>query len=200
MLELEKKIVLASQSPRRQQLLQDLGFEFEIRTKAIDEIFPDELASSEVAEYLAKLKAKAFLHDLQEDELCITADTVVVLGNEILGKAETSQEARAMLEKLSGNAHAVITGVCLMTKEHAVSFSVSTNVHFRELSGEEISYYIDKFAPFDKAGAYGIQEWIGMIGIDHIEGSYFNVVGLPTERLFRELKKFATKTIFEQKA
>ncbi|MGB0523909.1 MAG: Maf family nucleotide pyrophosphatase [Flammeovirgaceae bacterium] len=195
MLKLAKKVILASQSPRRQQLLADLGVEFDIRTKPIDEVFPDEMPSHQVAEYLAKLKAQALLTDLQEDELCITADTVVVLKQEVLGKAQDVQMARNMLEQLSGNHHEVITGVYLSTLAHQVSFSVSTKVHFRELSGEEISYYIDKFAPFDKAGAYGIQEWIGMIGIDHIEGSYFNVMGLPTERLFRELKQFMKKEV-----
>lgn len=190
MLRLNKNIVLASQSPRRQQLLRELGFEFTIRTKSIDEVFPDDMPSDKVAEYLAKLKAEAFLADLQANELCITADTVVVLNGQILGKPADAAEAREMLTNLSGNHHEVITGVCLATKEKVVAFSVSTKVHFRELSGEEISYYIDKFAPFDKAGAYGIQEWIGMIGIDHMDGSYFNVMGLPTERLFRELKKF----------
>lgn len=190
MLSIQKNIVLASQSPRRQQLLGDLGIEFEVKTKPIDEVFPDDLPASEVAEYLSRLKAEVFLPDLQENDLCITADTVVVLKGEVLGKAADVDEARTMLENLSGNHHEVITGVCLMTKTQQFSFSVSTKVHFRELNSEEISYYIDKFAPFDKAGAYGIQEWIGMIGIDHIEGSYFNVMGLPTERLFRELKQF----------
>jgi len=191
MLNLSKKLVLASQSPRRQQLLSSLGFIFEVRVKSIDEVFPDNLPSEEVAEYLAKLKANAFLSDLKADELCITADTVVVLNDQVLGKANDVKEAREMLQGLSGSEHQVITGVSLMTTDQSISFSVSTKVHFRELTDEEISYYIDKFAPFDKAGAYGIQEWIGMIGIDHIEGSYFNVMGLPTERLFRELQFFA---------
>lgn len=190
MFQINKKIVLASQSPRRQQLLADLGFDFDVRTKPVDEVFPDNLPSNQVAEYLAKLKATAFLSELKDDELCITADTVVVLKDEILGKVATAAAAQKMITSLSGNHHEVITGVCLTTKEEQIAFSVSTKVHFRELSGEEISYYIDKFAPYDKAGAYGIQEWIGMIGIDRIEGSYFNVMGLPTERLFRELKRF----------
>ena len=191
MLNLTQKLVLASQSPRRQQLLRDLGFDFEVRTKPIDEVFPTEMPTNQVAEFLATQKATAFLSELKDNELCITADTVVVLGNEILAKAANAEEAYKMIQSLSGNSHEVITGVCLMNKKQKISFSVSTKVHFRELSGEEISYYIDKFAPYDKAGAYGIQEWIGMIGINQIEGSYFNVMGLPTERLFRELKQFA---------
>ncbi|MFT5915731.1 MAG: septum formation protein [Flammeovirgaceae bacterium] len=190
MFPLSKKLILASKSPRRQQLLADLGFEFEVRLKEVDEIFPDHIPLQEVAEYLAKLKADAFSPTLKADECCITADTVVLSENRILGKAWDVNEATEMLESLSGKAHEVITGVCLVTPTETHSFSVSTKVHFRGLEATEIAYYIEQFKPFDKAGAYGIQEWIGMIGIESIEGSYFNVVGLPTERLFRELKRF----------
>ena len=184
-----KKILLASKSPRRQQLLKEMGFEFEIRTKDVDEVFPDDLPKKEVAEYLAKLKAKAFLPDLQANEICITADTVVLLNERIYGKAADKAEAMEMLTSLSGKTHEVITGVSIISIESQISFSDCTQVHFRILQKEEISHYIDKFAPFDKAGAYGIQEWIGMVGIDKIEGSYFNVVGLPTEKLFHHLRK-----------
>jgi septum formation protein len=190
MFPLSKKLILASKSPRRQQLLADLGFGFEIRLKEIDEIFPDHIPLQEVAEYLAKLKADAFSSTLKADECCITSDTVVLSENRIFGKAWDVAEATEMLKALSGKTHEVITGVCLITTTETHSFSVSTKVHFRVLEEAEIAYYIEKFKPFDKAGAYGIQEWIGMIGIESIEGSYFNVVGLPTERLFRELRRF----------
>ncbi|MFA8436451.1 MAG: Maf-like protein [Marinifilaceae bacterium] len=183
-------IILASQSPRRHQMLKELGLTFEIRTKDVEEVYPEHLEAEEVPVYLAELKAEAFVSDLQDDELVITADTVVCLGDQILGKPADRQEAFDMIRGLSGCSHRVISGVCLMSKEKKVAFPAITHVHFKELSDEEINYYIDTYKPFDKAGAYGIQEWIGFVGIDSIEGSYFNVVGLPIQRLYEELKKF----------
>ena len=190
MFPLSKKLILASKSPRRQQLLADLGFEFEVRLKEVDEVFPEHIPLEKVAEYLAKLKAEAFAPTLKADECCITADTVVLSEGRIFGKPLDVAEATEMLQSLSGKSHKVITGVCLVTPTESHSFSVSTKVHFRTLEASEIAYYIEQFQPFDKAGAYGIQEWIGMVGIEKIEGSYFNVVGLPTEKLFLELKNF----------
>ncbi len=187
MFNLPYRLILGSNSPRRQQLLRDLGFEFEVRTKPTEELYPDRLPKREVAGYLAKLKNDALLDTLQPQELCITSDTTVVLENKLLEKAASSQEAREMLEALSGKTHEVITGVCLQTLDWQETFQDYTKVHFRVLEADEISYYIDKFAPFDKAGAYGIQEWIGMVGVRSLKGSYFNVMGLPTEMLFRKL-------------
>ena len=185
------KIILASNSPRRQQLLHEMGISFEVRVKPVDEIFPENLSNEEVAIFLCELKANAFAEDeFKDDELLITADTIVCLGDEILNKPNDRPHAIEMLTKLSGKKHEVITGVCLRSKEKMKSFSVSTNVYFRELSMNEIEYYVDAFHPFDKAGSYGIQEWIGFVGITKIEGSYFNVVGFPTEKIFEALKNF----------
>jgi septum formation protein len=185
------KIILASNSPRRQQVLHEMGIHFEVRVKPVDEIFPPELTKEAVAIFLSELKAKAFLAaEFEEDELLITADTIVCLGDEILNKPNDREHAIEMLTKLSGRKHEVITGVCLRSKEKMTSFAVSTQVYFRELSKEEIMYYVDVFQPFDKAGSYGIQEWIGFVGITKIEGSYFNVVGFPTEKIFEALKNF----------
>jgi septum formation protein len=185
------KIILASNSPRRQQVLHEMGIHFEVRVKPVDEIFPPELTKEAVAIFLSELKAKAFLADeFEDDELLITADTIVCLGDEILNKPNDREHAIEMLTKLSGRKHEVITGVCLRSKEKMTSFAVSTQVYFRELSKEEIMYYVDVFQPFDKAGSYGIQEWIGFVGITKIEGSYFNVVGFPTEKIFEALKNF----------
>jgi len=185
------KIILASNSPRRQQLLHEMGISFEVRVKPVDEIFPENLSNEEVAIFLCELKANAFVEDeFKDDELLITADTIVCLGDEILNKPNDRTHAIEMLTKLSGKKHEVITGVCLRSKEKMKSFSVSTNVYFRELSMNEIEYYVDGFHPFDKAGSYGIQEWIGFVGITKIEGSYFNVVGFPTEKIFEALKNF----------
>ncbi len=185
------KIILASNSPRRQQLLHEMGISFEVRVKPVDEVFPPKLSKEAVAIFLCELKANAFLADeFEDDELLITADTIVCLGDEILNKPNDREHAIDMLTKLSGRKHEVITGVCLMSKEKMTSFAVSTLVYFRELSKEEIVYYVDVFQPFDKAGSYGIQEWIGFVGITKIEGSYFNVVGFPTEKIFEALKNF----------
>jgi len=185
------KIILASNSPRRQQLLYEMGIHFEVRVKPVNEVFPENLSNEEVAIFLCELKANAFVEDeFKDDELLITADTIVCLGDEILNKPNDRPHAIEMLTKLSGKMHEVITGVCLRSKEKMKSFSVSTNVYFRELSMNEIEYYVDAFHPLDKAGSYGIQEWIGFVGITKIEGSYFNVVGFPTEKIFEALKNF----------
>ena len=185
------KIILASNSPRRQELLGGLGVAFEIRVKPVDESFPNHLSLHEVALFLCEKKAMAFSEsELRNDELLITADTIVCLENEILNKPLDRLHAIEMLNKLSGKKHSVITGVCLRSKEKFHSFYDSTEVYFKNLSLAEIEFYIDMFHPFDKAGAYGIQEWIGFVGIQRIEGSYFNVMGLPTAMLYDELMKF----------
>ncbi|MDA7787328.1 Maf family nucleotide pyrophosphatase [bacterium] len=184
-----KKIILASKSPRRKELLNLLDVEFSIEVRAVNEVFSDRLKTDEVAEYLARLKADAF-KSIKPDELIITADTVVVLNDEILGKPKNTSEAQQMLKKLSDKSHLVITGVCLKTNDRLISFSSSTKVYFKKLTTSEIDYYIENYQPFDKAGSYGIQEWIGAIGITKIEGSYYNVVGLPIYKLNEELKQF----------
>lgn len=184
------KLILASGSPRRHQLLKDAGFSFEVRLKSTEEVWPSELEIEKVPEYLASLKADAFHGELQPDELLITADTVVCLRDKILGKPKDREEAIGMLQDLSGRKHTVITGVCLTTQGRRKSFSSLTDVYFKELSKEEIIYYVDNFRPLDKAGAYGIQEWIGYIGIQRIEGSFYNVMGLPIQQLYEKLKNF----------
>jgi septum formation protein len=186
-----KKIILASKSPRRQQLLEGLDIPFDIRVKDTDEIVPDGMDNREVAQYLAQLKADAFdVTELGSEEILITADTVVILDGKILGKPSDYQEAFAMLKGLSGNTHKVVTGVCLKQGKRFKSFKSETKVQFRSLSDQEISYYLEKYKPYDKAGSYGIQEWIGYIGIERIEGSYFNVMGLPVQKLYDELNGF----------
>ncbi|RLD32698.1 MAG: septum formation protein Maf [Bacteroidetes bacterium] len=184
-------IVLASASPRRRQLLQELGIRFRVQPKKVEENFDEQLAPVQVAEYLSKLKARAFSkEELEEKTIVITADTVVTIDGMILGKPKDPANAREMLQQLSGRSHQVITGVTLRSAEKMKTFSVSTKVFFKELSNEEIEYYITRFKPFDKAGAYGIQEWIGHAAIERIEGSYFNVMGLPVHRLYEELLAF----------
>lgn len=184
------KVILASKSPRRQELLKGLGMDFEIRTKEIEEVFPPALFKEEIPLYLSNLKAKAFEKELKEDELVITSDTIVWNENKQLGKPKDRAEAIKMLQNLSGKQHEVITAVTLMTKTKTHSFCEITKVFFKELSLDEIAYYIDNYKPYDKAGSYGIQEWIGFVGIEKIEGDYFNVVGLPLFRLNKELKQF----------
>ena len=184
------KLILASASPRRRQLLEGAGFEFEVRLKPTEEKWEPGMPPEKVPEHLAHLKASAFEGELQPDELLITADTVVCLNGEILGKPAGREEAIAMLRKLSGCKHTVVTGVCLTTADRQKSFSVSTDVYFKELTDKEITYYVDRYQPFDKAGAYGIQEWIGYIGIRRIEGSFYNVMGLPVQKLYEELNQF----------
>ena len=184
-------IILASQSPRRKELLKNLGINFEVRVKdGIEETFPEHLQGSIIATYLAEQKANVYKNELKENELLIAADTIVYLDNEVLGKPQNRLEAQQMLAKLSGRKHEVITGVCLMQKEKFDSFCATSIVYFKELEDCEIDYYIDTYKPFDKAGSYGIQEWIGYIGIEKIEGSYFNVMGLPVQKLYEKLAEF----------
>lgn len=179
-------LILASKSPRRQELLKSLGFDFEIRTKEVDESFPADMDVKQVAQYLAKKKSAAF-GELTEKEVLITSDTTVVIGDMILNKPADADEAIAMIESLSGNVHSVVTGVCLRSSDKTIAFSETTRVHFRSLTQEEILHYVNKYQPMDKAGGYGIQEWIGMVGIEKIEGDYYNVMGLPTHRLYQYL-------------
>lgn len=184
------KIILGSNSPRRKQLLEQIGIHFTVDAPTgVNEVYPHDTPLVEIPVYLSQLKAKAYTdtHNMQRT-LLITADTVVIAGNKVLGKPHTPDEARKMLEALSGNTHIVTTGVTITTESKTVSFGVSTTVQFAELTPEEISYYIDKYHPFDKAGAYGIQEWIGCIGVERIDGSFYNVMGLPICKLYQMLK------------
>lgn len=184
------KIVLASNSPRRKELLAGLGLPFEVRVlNGIDESYPEDLPVSEVALHIARKKADAYRRIIQDDELVITADTVVVVGDEILGKPVDEEDAVRMLRLLSGRTHQVTTGVCLLTATQEYGFDVTTDVTFKVLSDEEIIYYVSQYKPFDKAGAYGIQEWIGYIGVTSLQGSYYNVMGLPVQRIYNELQK-----------
>ena len=188
---LEKyQIILASKSPRRQQLLSDLGVEFKVISYDVEEVYPSDISVDEIPEYLAKLKAEPFRNEINDSTLVITSDTVVCIGDQVLGKPANRNEAVEMLQLLSGKVHQVSTGVCLYSKTKELSFSVSTNVWFKNLSNEEIEFYIENYRPYDKAGAYGIQEWIGFIAIEKIEGSYFNVMGLPVHQLYEALKNF----------
>ena len=184
------EIILASQSPRRQQLLSDLGLKFTVQSMNVEEEFPPGLDMTQVPVYLAELKAMAFLPQLTSDQLVITADTIVWFNGHVMNKPIDYQDAFRMLSDLSDKKHQVITGVCLLTTDKRVSFYTSTDVWFKHLSDKEIHYYLDHYRPYDKAGAYGIQEWIGYIGIHHIEGSFFNVMGLPVQSLYEHLKLF----------
>ena len=184
------KIILGSQSPRRKELLAGLGYTFSCRTTDVDEVFPDSLIGEEIPIYLSRLKAEALISTLQEDELLITADTIVWHNAQVLGKPCNEKEAHEMLRALSGETHEVITGVTLTSLQRQTSFAVNTKVRFSVLTEEEIAHYVHHFHPLDKAGAYGIQEWIGYIGVEYIEGSYFNVMGLPVQRLYKELKSW----------
>jgi len=184
-------LILASNSPRRQQLLRDAGLPFKVRVLPVDEVFPEDLPAEEVAEYLAIKKGKAQQEAMQPDEIVITADTTVIIDDVVLNKPENEAEAFRMLERLSGRQHQVITGVCITYRDQQISFSDATQVNFRQINKSEIAYYVEHYRPFDKAGAYAIQEWIGMVAITRIEGSYFNVVGLPIEKLFTTLTKIA---------
>jgi len=185
------KMILASNSPRRRELLAGLGVDFEVRVLPdIDESYPASLPALQTAEYIACKKAAAYREVMADDELVITADTVVIVGDEVLGKPLDAAEAALMLRKLSGRTHQVVTGVCLTTCEQTVQFSVRTDVTFKQLTDDEIDFYIKKYQPFDKAGAYGIQEWIGYIGCTGLNGSYYNVMGLPVQRIYTELQQF----------
>lgn len=184
-------IILASNSPRRRELLGQLGINYTVKTiDGIDESFPDTLHNDAVAEYIANKKADAYLQTMSENDLIITADTIVCVEGEILGKPEDAEDARRMLRKLSGREHDVVTGVVVATKGRKETFSVTTRVRFANLTDEIIAYYIENFNPFDKAGAYGIQEWIGYVGVESINGSFFNVIGLPVQRLCQVLMTF----------
>lgn len=184
-------IILASNSPRRKELLGGLDIPFKVRVQdGIDESFPQDLPTKDIAGYIAKKKADAYQQTMAADELIITADTIVILGQKVMGKPKDAAEAVEMLRELSGNTHQVITGVCLTTKEKQVRFSVETDVTFKTLTDEEIHYYVERYRPFDKAGAYGIQEWIGHVGVTGMNGSYFNVMGLPVQRIYEALKMF----------
>ena len=183
-------IILGSNSPRRKELLHSLGFTFSVMPSDIDESIPTQLPANEAAEYLAVKKADFLKNRLKENEILITSDTVVILGNQILNKPEDKQEAFSMLQQLSGNIHQVITGVCIISKSKTVRFSELTTVTFNEMSADDILHYIDQHHPMDKAGAYGIQDWIGMTSIKSIEGSFYNVMGLPTHRVYHELKNW----------
>ena len=184
-----KNIILASKSPRRKELLNLLDLNFKVEVPEVDEVFPESLDVTKVAEYLANLKAAAFTN-ISSDTFVITADTVVILDGYILGKPKNKTEAAKMLQSLSNQNHKVMTGVCIKSKDKTISFSNTTKVFFKELTSSEINYYIENYKPFDKAGSYGIQEWIGAIGITKIEGSYFNVVGLPINQLYKNLKEY----------
>jgi len=185
-------VILASASPRRSELMKEFGVQFNVHPKHIDESFDPEFPPQKVAEYLSEKKARAFSsNEMHADTLIITADTIVTIDDTILGKPRNTEEAKSILKQLSGRKHEVITGVTIRTFNKLKTFSVATVVFFKELSEAEIDYYIDNFKPFDKAGAYGIQEWIGHAAIEKIEGSYFNVMGLPTHRLYEELISFA---------
>ena len=193
MLENLKKynIVLASKSPRRQELMKGIGLEFSVITKDVDESYPSNMSVYDVAPFLSLKKAKAFNDgELPENYMVITADTVVIVDDMILGKPKDEADARGMLGRISGKKHSVITGVTVRTSDKVKTFSVVSKVSFETLDQEEIDYYVNNFRPYDKAGAYGIQEWIGYIGVNHVEGSYFNVMGLPTQKLYKMLKAF----------
>ena len=186
-----RKLILASASPRRKELLAGLGVDFSIDTRnTFEEILPQGIPYPHVPEYMAKGKSYGFHRALQKDEILITADTMVLCGDEIMGKPKDREDAVRMIEKLQDNIHTVYTGVCIRSLKKEVCFTVGTDVKFGKLTPDEISYYIDTYKPFDKAGAYGVQEWIGYAAIKSIDGSYFNVVGLPVHRLYNELKNF----------
>jgi septum formation protein len=186
-----KNLILASGSPRRQELLKSLGVPFEIRIKEIDEVYPKHLKKSEISDYLAQLKSNAFVEELNPKDLLITSDTIVWYHNMALGKPKSKDDAFQMLQKLSGKTHEVITSVCLKSLQKEDIFNSITKVTFKELSSEEIQFYIDNYNPMDKAGAYGIQDWIGQIGVTKIEGSYFNVMGFPIHKIYSQLLKFS---------
>ena len=190
-MEFPYKIVLASNSPRRRELLGGLGVDFTVKViGGIDESWPNEFKGEDIPLFISREKAAPYKATIAPDELVITADTIVYVDGQVLGKPVDEADARRMLRMISGRWHEVITGVTLMTAQREHSFAVTTRVRFCDLTDAEIEYYIKNYAPMDKAGAYGIQEWIGYVGVDRIEGSYFNVVGLPVQRLYRELINF----------
>lgn len=183
------RVILASNSPRRKELLSGLGIDYEVRTLPdVDESYPDTLTGGDIPLYIAREKAAAYRDLLQPEELMITADTIVWLEGRVLGKPHDREEALQMLRDLSGRTHEVFTGVCLTTTQWQRSFTAQTEVRFAPLTEEEIAWYVDRYRPMDKAGAYGVQEWIGYVGVEYMAGSYFNIMGLPVQRLYRELK------------
>ena len=184
------KVILASNSPRRKELLAGLGVDYEVRTLPdVDESYPETLQGADIPLYIAKEKADAYVAMMQPGELMITADTIVWLDVNVLGKPRDREDALQMLRTMSGRTHEVFTGVCITTTDWQRSFTAQTEVRFATLSEEEIAYYVDNFQPMDKAGAYGVQEWIGFIGVENISGSYYNIMGLPVQKLYRELLK-----------
>ena len=187
------RIILASRSPRRQQLLTELGLRFEVVIKEYPETYPENLKGKEIALFVAKQKTDLFKGEISDNDIVITADTIVWCNNKVLGKPLNDEDAARILKEISGNTHEVITGVSILSTAREKAFSVSTKVTFDIISDKEIEFYIRSYKPFDKAGAYGIQEWIGIIACSHIEGSYFNVVGLPVQRLYKELQNFILK-------
>ena len=184
------RYILGSKSPRRQELLAHLGVDFDVRGSDVEETYPSDLKVDEVAVYLAGLKGNWYRNTIEKDKLFITADTVVILGNEILEKPSGKEHAMEMIRKLSGKTHRVMTGVALTTAATQHCFSETTSVTFKKLRESEIEYYVDRYKPYDKAGAYGIQEWIGLVAVSSIEGCFFNVIGLPVPRLYSELQSF----------
>ncbi|AEL28065.1 Maf family nucleotide pyrophosphatase [Cyclobacterium marinum] len=192
---IDKTIILSSNSPRRQQLLRDLGFSFEVKTMHTDESFPADMEATRVAAYLAEKKANTFLPHLKDQQVLITADTIVIANQTILNKPQNEEEAINMLHSINGKSHMVVTGVCIVDTNKKTTFSDLTEVTFSKLSEEEISFYVRTFKPYDKAGAYGIQEWIGMVGIDNINGSYYNVMGLPVNLVYKSLKSNYTLSL-----
>lgn len=187
------KLILASQSPRRRQLMSDSGLTFRAISIDVEEIYPAELPAEQVAEYLSQLKSNGYAEQLTDNEILITADTVVLLGDKILGKPTDEANSREMLVSLSGREQSVVTGVTIRSAHSTKSFSTTTKVRFAPLSAEQINYYVEHYKPFDKAGSYGIQEWIGYVGIESIEGSFYNVMGLPIQRLYSELTEFVER-------
>lgn len=184
------KVILASNSPRRKELLAGLVVDYEVRTLPdVDESYPETLQGADIPLYIAKEKADAYVAMMQPGELIITADTIVWLDGKVLGKPRDREDALQMLRTMSGRTHEVFTGVCITTTDWQRSFTAQTEVRFATLSEEEIAYYVDNFQPMDKAGAYGVQEWIGFIGVENISGSYYNIMGLPVQKLYRELLK-----------
>lgn len=184
-------LLLASKSPRRRELLKMLDLQFQIvDVKEVDEIYSDDIKPEDVPAFLSQLKATVYLSELKPGDILITADTVVILNNEIIGKPRNEEDAKIMLGKLSGETHKVVTGVTLTSTKKSVTFSTVTDVVFSSLTQDEIDYYVSAYKPLDKAGAYGIQEWIGAVGVEEIRGSFYNVMGLPVNRLYRELKQF----------
>lgn len=182
-----KHLILASGSPRRQHFFKELGLDFEIRLKEVDEVYPSHLKGAEITNFLAKLKVQPFIKGLKKNDVIVTADTIVWLNNKAIGKPKDRNEAIKMLQKLSGKTHQVITSFCITTIDKQTTKNDTTLVTFNKLSIDEIEFYIDKYQPFDKAGSYGIQEWIGYIGIEKIEGSYFNVMGFPIQKFYQEI-------------